>query len=88
MIIKGPFSVSKVSYADCKAGKGELPWVPLITHHGVPDEGRYEISKRITLGYMTSVVDGGWCVSDEWNKLLPDFKFTTAEEYVRKVWAN
>lgn len=88
MTTKGPFDVCKVSYADCKAGKADLPWVPLITHHGLPDEGRLEISRRITLGYMTSVVEGGWCVSDEWNRLLPDFKFTTAEEYVRKVWGE
>lgn len=37
----------------------------------------------LLLGYK----DGAFQVSDEWNKLLPDFKFTQPEEFLTKAWA-
>ncbi|KAH6876413.1 hypothetical protein B0T10DRAFT_540968 [Thelonectria olida] len=86
--LRGKFKVDMVSYEASKAGTFELPWYPLLTHKAVPLEMRHAASQRITLGYMTSLADGAWYVSDEWNQLLPDCKFTSAEEYLQKVWAD
>jgi hypothetical protein len=27
-------------------------------------------------------------VSDQWNRLLPDYKFTDAEEFLEKYWTG
>jgi hypothetical protein len=27
-------------------------------------------------------------VSDEWNRLLPDYRFTGAEEFLEKAWVG
>jgi len=29
---------------------------------------------------------GAWVVSDEWNRLLPDYNFTTVEQFIRQHW--
>lgn len=44
------------------------------------------MSKGILLEYMASIKRGVWTVSDEWNKLLTDFEFTSAETYLKDVW--
>lgn len=88
MTTQGPFTISKVRYDECKAGMASLPWVPLLTHPSIPVEMRQQASEAVFRGYMISVAEGGWCVSDEWNRIYPDYKFTSAEEYVRKVWAE
>lgn len=68
--------------------KGDLnaSWYPLIEHRNIPEEYREDASKRILKEYLASIAGGGWSVSDEWNKLLPDFRFTSAEEYLNGVW--
>ncbi|KAH7159717.1 hypothetical protein B0J13DRAFT_580930 [Dactylonectria estremocensis] len=86
--LRGKFKVDKVSYEASKAGTAELPWCPQLTHKGVPSEMRTEMSRHIALAYMTSFAEGAWSVSDEWNRLLPDYSFSSAEEYLRKVWMD
>lgn len=86
--LRGPFTVSKLRYDECKEGKASLPWCPLLTHPGIPVDMRLQFSEIVIQRYIVSLADGGWCVSDEWNRVFPDFKFTSAEEYVRKVWGN
>jgi hypothetical protein len=68
--------------------KGELKasWYPIIEHKALPDEYRELFSKNVTMEYVKSLAAGGWSTSDEWNRLLPDYKFISAEEYLSKVW--
>lgn len=35
---------------------------------------------------LLAINDGAFEASDEWNKLLPDYKFTDAEAFVRREW--
>lgn len=42
--------------------------------------------KTVLIGTLISSVKGAWDVSDEINKLLPDFKFTQIEEFLAEVW--
>lgn len=35
---------------------------------------------------LRGISAGDFLCSDEWNKLLPDFKFTQAEEFLTSVW--
>ena len=80
--------MDNVSYEASKAGTAKLPWFPEVTHSAVPPEMRAVVSEQATLAYMISLADGAWSVSDEWNRLLADYKFSSAEEYLGKVWAT
>lgn len=45
-------------------------------------------SKMVTIGMMRSMRCGSWTTTDEWNRLLSDYKFTTAEEFMKMIWAD
>jgi hypothetical protein len=42
--------------------------------------------KTVLIGTLLSSAKGAWDVSDEFNQLLPDFKFTQIEEFLAQVW--
>ncbi|KAL1629935.1 hypothetical protein SLS54_000794 [Diplodia seriata] len=44
------------------------------------------ISRHIMITFLRSVAQGAWTVSDSWNKLLPDYKYTSAEDYLTQIW--
>lgn len=37
-------------------------------------------------GLLLSFSAGAWNVTDEWNQLLPDYKFTQADEFLAEAW--
>jgi hypothetical protein len=47
---------------------------------------REAISKHILSGSLLAISRGAWDVSDEWNQLLPEVKFTGIEEFLRPRW--
>ncbi|KAG4267459.1 hypothetical protein FPRO04_12841 [Fusarium proliferatum] len=84
--LRGPFKAEKISNEDLETRNVTTSWYPVIEHQAVPDEMREQMSKGILLEYMASIKRGVWTVSDEWNKLLTDFEFTSAETYLKDVW--
>lgn len=84
--LRGPFKTDTVSADDIKNGVLNTTWVPTINHPSIPPEQREEMSKLLLQGFLKAAVLGKGDVSDEWNRLLPEYKFTGAEEYLRKVW--
>lgn len=42
--------------------------------------------KTVLIGTLLSSAKGAWAVSDEFNQLLPDYKFTQIEAFLVKVW--
>lgn len=48
---------------------------------------REQVSKGVLVEYVAGLKRGVWTVSDEWNKLLPDFEFTSAESYLKGIWS-
>lgn len=40
----------------------------------------------IVAGFLQAADAGAFTVTNEWNQLLPDKKFTTAEEFLTEVW--
>ncbi|OQV09711.1 hypothetical protein CLAIMM_13803 [Cladophialophora immunda] len=85
--LRGPFNVDKVSLEDLMNGELKKTWWP-PTYHSATREHFEEMSKLIVRVFLVGVTRGGWCVSDEWNKRLVKFRFTSAEEYLRKIWGN
>ncbi|KAI0850699.1 NAD(P)-binding protein [Daldinia vernicosa] len=37
---------------------------------------------------LTAISRGAYDVTDEWNKLLPDYKFTQLEDFLKSVWGG
>jgi hypothetical protein len=42
--------------------------------------------KAILIGMLLGSAKGAWDVSDEMNKLLPDFEFTQWEDFLNSIW--
>lgn len=41
-----------------------------------------------TKGILVGIGCGAYAVTDEWNRLLPDYEFTQVGDFVKKVWAG
>lgn len=82
----GSMDVESVSLEDLEAGELKSSWYPPLNHPSIPAEMVDEMSKTATIHFLCSAAKGEWSVSDDWNKLLPSFRFTTAEEYLRTIW--
>lgn len=78
--------VESVAQEVYDAGKLQTSWVPRIDHPAIPVELRESMSEEIVAGYFKAIEAGSWAVSDEWNKLLPNYRFSNAEEYLANVW--
>ncbi|KAF4978567.1 hypothetical protein FDECE_18196 [Fusarium decemcellulare] len=86
-----PFNIRWVKKADVEAGTADLTpmWEEVHpTIAALPKEQREETAKVIPKGLLTMVGISAWETSEEWNKLLPDYKFTTIEEFVQQVWGG
>lgn len=62
--------------------------LPLLSHPSLSDADRVEFSKLLVRGVTLNVADGAATVSDEWNQIFPDYKFTTVEEFLTGVFGN
>lgn len=83
-----PFDVTALKEEDVRAGNIHSSWIPKIVHPSIPPEKIDSISKVILIGSLLSGIRECWAVSDKWNQLLPDYKFTDAEEFLSKHWAG
>jgi hypothetical protein len=72
---------------DVAAGILKLDNLPLVEHPSIPKDQVEAFSKVAICGMLVTMKLGGWATSDEWNKLLPDYKFTTVEEFAQKLAA-
>ncbi|PVI04216.1 NAD(P)-binding protein [Periconia macrospinosa] len=84
--IRGPFLVERVPIDDLKRMSFKTSWLPIADHPAIPVETRKEVAAGMVSGILQAVNAGAFSVTDEWNKLLPDKKFTTAEEFLTEVW--
>ncbi|KAK2053869.1 NAD(P)-binding protein [Colletotrichum caudatum] len=81
-----PFEVDRLKLEDLEAGVIKTNFVTPVNLPGMSPEEVANFTKVVTIGATVSLAKGTWAVSDEWNQLLPDFKPTGVEEYVRSVW--
>jgi hypothetical protein len=81
-----PFTIEQVKMEDLEAGNLKTSWVPAFNHPSVPEEQWEGFAKAVVIGTLPSVERGAWDVSDEWNKLLPELKLTTIEDFLTDIW--
>ncbi|KAK6508683.1 hypothetical protein TWF506_010762 [Arthrobotrys conoides] len=84
--LRGPFSVEKLKVDDLKAGNLKSSWIPKISHPSIPADQVELISQAFASGILLALSNGAYRVNDAWNKLLPDYKITQAEEFLAGVW--
>ncbi|TLD20485.1 hypothetical protein PspLS_08683 [Pyricularia sp. CBS 133598] len=83
--ITGPFNVEKLPWNDLEAGILKASWRPEADHPAIPKD-MTEAEKDFTAARFAMAIKAEiFAASDEWNKLLPDYRFTKVEEFVRSV---
>ncbi|PTB38410.1 hypothetical protein M441DRAFT_147169 [Trichoderma asperellum CBS 433.97] len=83
-----PFTVEKVKLEALKSGNVNLAWRFEKRHSAISEEEAQYMSKQVVIGILLSSFEGGWDVSGELNQMFPDYKFTTMEDFLSKVWSG
>jgi len=83
-----PWNITSLKEEDVRMGNTQTSWAPIFKDPSLSPEQTEYFSKVILRGVLLSCICGSWIVSDEWNRLLPDYKFTDAEEFLGKQWAG
>jgi hypothetical protein len=81
-----PFTIEKVKLDDLEAGNLKTSWALEKRHQAVPEDQAASLVKAASIGILLSSAKGAWAVSDEFNQLFPDYKFTEIEDFLTKVW--
>lgn len=58
----------------------------MLDHPSIPTEQVPALSRVIVAGMLLATPTGAYHCSDEWNRLLPKYKFTGAGEFLEKEW--
>ena len=61
-------------------------WMPTVGHHSAPPDVWKQYVPRLIAGMLLANSAGSMKVSNEWNRLLPDYKFTGVEEFLTPAW--
>ncbi|KAK2015511.1 NAD(P)-binding protein [Colletotrichum eremochloae] len=78
--------ILQLKLEDLEAGIIKTDFVPELNLPGMSTEELASFTKVLVIGATITLAKGAWAVSDEWNQLLPDFKPTGIEEFVKSVW--
>ncbi|KAI1806375.1 NAD(P)-binding protein [Daldinia bambusicola] len=81
-----PFEVDTVKLEDLEAGNLTAPWKLETRHPSVSDEEAAGMLKSVLVGILLSSVKDAWNISDEWNQLLPNYRFTDMRQFLSEVW--
>lgn len=84
----GPFDIERLKADDLKAGVVKCSWKPRVDHPAIPPEHVDAFSGTLLAGALLGISAGAWNVSDEWNRLLPDYKFIQAEAFLTEAWRS
>ncbi|EGR49695.1 uncharacterized protein TRIREDRAFT_59775 [Trichoderma reesei QM6a] len=84
----GRFAVETIKSVQARAGRLTATWHPRMEHPTVPEELRVSSAKIFTAKTIVSIYQGSWEVSDEWNQIFPDYKFTKIREFLEKWWTD
>ncbi|AEO58261.1 hypothetical protein MYCTH_2305464 [Thermothelomyces thermophilus ATCC 42464] len=84
------YRVDTISIDDAKAGKIPDSWIPKFNwpNFNASAEEKRAFERQVFTGLLLSIAEGGSVVSDEWNRIFPDYKFTKVEEFLKGVYAK
>ncbi|KAJ3510642.1 hypothetical protein NM208_g15508 [Fusarium decemcellulare] len=84
------FTIEWVKNEDLKNGVLKVERLPELNHPVLASLSKEQLDgfrKGVLIGTVLLASAGAWAVTDEWNQLLPDYKFTQVEDFLRQVWA-
>ncbi|TVY21625.1 Oxidoreductase swnN [Lachnellula arida] len=81
-----PFTIDKVRLEDLENGILTASWTLEASHPTVAGDQIEKMLKTVLIGTLIGSAKGAWDVSDEVNKLLPDFRFTQIDDFLTEVW--
>ncbi|KAL2130864.1 hypothetical protein VTI74DRAFT_5838 [Chaetomium olivicolor] len=84
----GRFNIERLKEEDLRAGVVKSSWLPKADHPSNTPEQAKSLAAGFVAGILLGISAGVLDVSDEWNILLPDYKFTKAEEFLAGQWRN
>lgn len=84
--LRGHITVERYPFKDLEDGTWEPTSMPVFDHPGIPAEMIPVLSKKIVAAFMMAIPAKNFEVGDEWNKLLPDYEFENADEFLDQVW--
>ncbi|KAK0641798.1 hypothetical protein B0T16DRAFT_431477 [Cercophora newfieldiana] len=82
----GKFEVTRLKRGDVERGEIRSDWVPILEHPSIPEEMREVFSRAYVQHALLEGMHGGFSVGDEWNRIFPDYKFTSPEEFLKAAW--
>jgi len=80
------FTVEKVKLEDLEKGVLTASWTLAASHPSVAQDQIEKMMKVVLIGTLLSSAKGAWDVSDAFNQIVPDFKFTQIENFLAEVW--
>lgn len=80
------FQVEELKADDLKAGVVRATWLPKPDHPSYSTEQVEALAEQLTAGITLGFASGAMSVSDEWNRLLPDYQFAKAGDYLVEAW--
>jgi hypothetical protein len=83
-----PFLIEKVKLEDLENGKLEASWSLEAQHPSYSGEEVSGMLKMVLVGTLLSSAKGSWAVSDEFNKIFPDYEFTDIHEFLADIWRD
>ncbi|EXJ92231.1 hypothetical protein A1O3_00781 [Capronia epimyces CBS 606.96] len=83
-----PFAIETVKLEDLEAGHLDTSWTLEARHASVPDDQAASLLNAVLIGTLLSGAKGAWAVSNEFNRILQDYKFTRMEDFLAKVWED
>ncbi|KAF9870063.1 hypothetical protein CkaCkLH20_12422 [Colletotrichum karsti] len=86
--LRGSFDIEKVDEGDILSGQLSAEWVPILKHPGIPVGQEVVMSRFTAQQFIQGTITGAWDVSDDWNKLMPNFTFTSAKDYLTEIWGS
>lgn len=82
------WDVTALKEEDVRAGDIKSSWIPRYEHPNQTAEQVEFFAKMIATGCLLAGIRKSWVVSDEWNRLLPDYEFTGVEEFLLEHWGG
>lgn len=86
--LRGKFKVEELQTEVLQTGHAESSWKPLVTHASISPEMAEAFADMFTAGLLLSFGAGEWKVTVEWNKLLDDYEFENAEQFLTHFWQS
>ncbi|KAF8853622.1 NAD(P)-binding protein [Acephala macrosclerotiorum] len=80
-----PFATEKVKLEDLEAGNLKTSLTLQARHASVDEDHAMSNLNMILTAMLLSSAKSSWDVSDEFNRLLPDYKFIEMEDFLAKV---